>query len=178
LRVVQAGHGSHPVITMPNIAIANPAATKRLRMPPWSASESSTIGRTALASRKKPCVEVASRIAVKVELMPEPPPLPKPPPDEPPVVLKETAAAFTREVEELLPPTITADKEKFTVPPAGTLIGSGKVKVVIAVGGATVTIGFSSSISAVSVMEESTAGSDSVTVTLLNSSKDCSSVLV
>jgi hypothetical protein len=177
LRVVQAGHGSHPVITMPNIAMAKPAATKRLRMPPWSASESSTIGRTALASSKKPEVEVASRIAVKVELMPEPPPLPKPPPDEPPVVLKEIAVAFERAVEELLPPTTTADNEKFTVPPAGTLMGSSKTKVVVAVGGATVTIGFSSSTFAVRVIDESTAGSDTVTVTLLNSSK-ASSVLV
>ena len=79
--------------------------------------------------------------------------------------------------DELLP-AIIAVKEKFTVPPGGMLIGSENVNVVSEVGGVTVTVGLLSPISAVSVIEESTAGFDTVTVTLLNCSKLSSSVFV
>ncbi len=171
--VVQAGHGSHPVIVMPNIAMANPAATKRCRTPPWNTKDTNNMGRSALASSMKPCAEAVSRIIVNAELMPEP--LPGPP-EIPPPVLNDTTTDLILLIGEV--PAITALNEKFTMPPGGTLMGPSKLNTVDALGGVAVSDCVLSPIEAVSVSEASTAGSLTVTVTLLNCSVISASVLV
>ena len=107
---------------------------------------------------------------------PENPPPPDPLPDDPPPLElipagdALTAAAVAVEVGVATPPPIAALREKFTVAPGGTSIGTSKVNTLVPSGGATVADSFCSPIVAVSVSEVRSDGLLTVRVTLCSSS--------
>jgi hypothetical protein len=170
--VVHAGHGSHAVmvVAIVIVAMANPtlAAITRGRMPLGKASVSNNIGRIMPASVMSLCPEAASPSIDRDETMLEPPPLPP---------LRLVPKESTIGAGEVVPPAMTALKEKLTVVPPGMTSGSAKVNTVVDCG----VSGSDSLVSpkvAVSVSELRISGFETVIVTVLNCSVVSGSVLV